>query len=164
VGWAYGPHHLLKGLQLVHQNCIYTLSTLLQEAIAVGLEKEMERVSDPEGYWNSLSSSLQKKRDFICSFLSSVGMTPTVPEGGYFLVCDFSQLASKVKLEGNEPKDYLFAKWLSRSRKLQGIPPSAFYGADHKPLAQDLIRFCFIKDDSTLQKAADILAELKNMS
>nr|XP_054918975.1 kynurenine aminotransferase-like isoform X2 [Dermacentor andersoni] len=164
VGWAYGPQHLLKGLQLIHQNCIYTLSTLLQEAIAVGLEKEMERIEDPEGYWNSLSSSLQKKRDFICSFLNSVGMTPTVPEGGYFLVCDFAKLASKLKLEGNEPKDYLFAKWLSRTKKLQGIPPSAFYGADNKQLAQNLIRFCFIKDDSTLQKAADILAALKAMS
>lgn len=145
VGWAYGPQHLLKGLQLIHQNCIYTLSTLLQEAIAVGLEKEMEQIEDPEGYWNSLSSSLQKKRDFICSFLSSVGMTPTVPEGGYFLVCDFSKLASKLKLEGNEPKDYLFAKWLSRTKKLQGIPPSAFYGANNKHLAENLIRFCFIK-------------------
>lgn len=145
VGWAYGPSHLLKGLQLIHQNCVYTLSTLLQEAIAVGLEQEMDRTGDPTGYWNDLSSSLQKKRDTICGFLNSVGMTPTVPEGGYFLICDFSKLASKIKLEGNEPKDYLFAKWLSRAKKLQGIPPSAFYGVEHKPLAQDLIRFCFIK-------------------
>lgn len=164
VGWAYGPQNLLKGLQLIHQNCIYTLSTLLQEAVAVGLEKEMEQIDNPEGYWKSLSSSLQKKRDFLCSFLSSVGMTPTVPEGGYFLVCDFSKLASTVKLEGNEPRDYLFAKWLSRAKKLQGIPPSAFYGANNKHLAQDLIRFCFIKDDSTLQKAADILSALKATS
>uniref|UniRef100_A0A131XFA5 Putative kynurenine aminotransferase glutamine transaminase k n=1 Tax=Hyalomma excavatum TaxID=257692 RepID=A0A131XFA5_9ACAR len=164
VGWAYGPQNLLKGLQLIHQNCIYTLSTLLQEAVAVGLEKEMEKIDNPEGYWKSLSSSLQKKRDFLCSFLSSVGMTPTVPEGGYFLVCDFSKLASTVKLEGNEPRDYLFAKWLSRAKKLQGIPPSAFYGANNKHLAQDLIRFCFIKDDSTLQKAADILSALKATS
>lgn len=58
----------------------------------MGLEKEMEQIDNPEGYWKSLSSSLQKKRDFLCSFLSSVGMTPTVPEGGYFLVCNFSKL------------------------------------------------------------------------
>ncbi|XP_075547290.1 kynurenine aminotransferase-like isoform X8 [Dermacentor variabilis] len=30
VGWAYGPEHLLKGLRLIHQNCIYTVSTLMQ--------------------------------------------------------------------------------------------------------------------------------------
>lgn len=161
IGWAYGPEHLLKGLQLVHQNCVYTLSTLLQEAIAVGLEKEMDRTGDPKGYWNDLSSSLEKKRDKICDFLNAVGMTPTVPQGGYFIIADFSKLASHLKIEGTGPKDYQFARWLSRTKKLQGIPPSAFYGSEHKDLAQNLIRFCFIKEDSTLQKAGQILKDMK---
>ncbi|KAM7298585.1 kynurenine aminotransferase isoform X1 [Ixodes scapularis] len=162
IGWAYGPQNLLKGLQLVHQNCIYTLSTLLQEAVAVGLEQEMERIDDPEGYWNDLSRSLKVKRDQIIACLNSVGMAATVPQGGYFLVCDFSKIGSKVNLEGEGTKDYCFARWLSKNKKLQGIPPSAFYGPDHKPLAQDLIRFCFFKEDSTLEKAGNILKEMKS--
>lgn len=163
IGWAYGPQHLLKGLQLVHQNCVYALSTLLQEAIAVGLEKAMEPGSESSEYWCDLSGALQSKRDFMCASLRAAGMAPTVPQGGYFLVCNFSSLASKLHLEGDESKDYLFARWLSKKKKLQGIPPGAFYSVNHKPLAQDLIRFCFAKDDSTLQKAADILMELKTL-
>ena len=38
-----------------------------------------------------------------------------------------------------------FVKWLSKNRKLQGIPPSAFFSAPHKYIGEDYIRFCFIK-------------------
>lgn len=46
-------------------------------------------------------------------------------------------------------------------QKLHGIPVSAFYGNEHKVLAQDLIRFCFAKEDSTLEQAVDILEKMK---
>ncbi|XP_064457237.1 kynurenine aminotransferase-like isoform X2 [Ornithodoros turicata] len=161
LGWAYGPEHLLKPLQLLHQNCVYTVCTPTQEAVAIGLETEMERIDDPNGYWNDLSRSLEQKRDRICAFLDTVGMAPTIPEGGYFLIADFSKLAGKLDLSGDGPRDYQFARWLSRNKKLQGIPPSAFYGPADKPLAQNLIRFCFFKEDSTLKKAEDILTEMK---
>ncbi|XP_037512203.1 kynurenine aminotransferase-like [Rhipicephalus sanguineus] len=163
IGWAYGPRHLLRGLQLVHQTCVYALSTLLQEAIAVSLEKVMERDTESASYWCDLSRTLQRKRDFMCASLSAVGLVPTVPQAGYFLVCNFSSLAPKINLEGRETKDYLFARWLCKTKKLLGIPPGAFYSVNSKHLAQYLIRFCFAKDDSTLQKAADILMELKTL-
>lgn len=38
-----------------------------------------------------------------------------------------------------------FVKWLSKNRKLQGIPPSAFFSQPHKYIGEDYIRFCFIK-------------------
>ena len=41
--------------------------------------------------------------------------------------------------------DCRFVKWLSKNRKLQGIPPSAFFSQDHKYIGEDYIRFCFIK-------------------
>lgn len=41
--------------------------------------------------------------------------------------------------------DSQFAKWLSTTHKLQGIPPSAFYSDEHKSYAKDYIRFCFFK-------------------
>ncbi|KAH7971043.1 hypothetical protein HPB49_018365 [Dermacentor silvarum] len=96
IGWAYGPQRLLRGLQLVHQNCVCGLSTLLQEAIAVGLEKAMEPGSEPSRYWSDLSRDLQSKRDFLCASLRAAGMAPTVPQGGYFLVGNFSSLGKHV--------------------------------------------------------------------
>lgn len=43
LGWAYGPEHLVNPVQLVHQNCIYTCATPIQEAVAVGFETEIAR-------------------------------------------------------------------------------------------------------------------------
>lgn len=30
LGWAYGPQNLIKNLQIVHQNCVYTCATPIQ--------------------------------------------------------------------------------------------------------------------------------------
>ncbi|KAH8033988.1 hypothetical protein HPB51_018499 [Rhipicephalus microplus] len=92
VGWAYGPKNLLKGLKLVHQHSIYTMSPLMQEAVAVGIEKEMDRIGHPEGYWSIQSHSLQQKRDFITKSLESLDVAVTIPQGAYFIVCDLSLL------------------------------------------------------------------------
>ena len=104
-------------------------------------------------------------------------MDPVIPEGGYFIMANWSQLgkdalnqmpvlqeiitnqksckviflfsilADKVDLssESDAQKDFKFAKWLSKNKKLQGIPPSAFFSKDHKSIGEPYIRFCFIK-------------------
>lgn len=81
IGWAYGPASLLKNLQVVHQNCVYTCATPLQEAVAKGFEIEMTRLNSPECYFNSISKELQPKRDYMVKFLTEAGMTPTIPQG-----------------------------------------------------------------------------------
>ena len=67
-------------------------------------------------------------------------------------MADVRDIMSKVDVGGdpNEPKDFRFVKWLSRNRKLQGIPPSAFFSAEHKNIGENYIRFCFIKVRGTL--------------
>ena len=74
-------------------------------------------------------------------------MEPVIPEGGYFIMADWSKLADKIDLssEKDEYADYRFVKWLSKNRKLQGIPPSAFFSKEHKAIGENYIRFCFIK-------------------
>lgn len=163
TGWAYGPAKLIKNLQTVHQNCVYTCSTPIQEAVAQGFELELGRLGQPESYFLSLPRELEAKRDFMAKFLSDVGMVPTVPEGGYFMVADWSALGDKVNLEQetDELKDYRFTKWMSKNVKLQGIPPSAFYSEPHKSLVETSVRYCFIKTDEKLQQAADILQKWK---
>ncbi|OQR78737.1 kynurenine--oxoglutarate transaminase 3-like [Tropilaelaps mercedesae] len=91
TGWAYGPANLMRALQLVHQNSVYTCPTPIQEALAVALEVETAKIGKEDSYWKSLAAELEPKRDRICNFLRSVGMNPTIPEGGYFLIADFSQ-------------------------------------------------------------------------
>lgn len=99
IGWAYGPANLLHNVQVVHQNCVYTCTTPIQEALAAGFELELTRLDSPECYFNSLAVELEPKRQLIVDFLSEVGMVPTIPEGGYFVVADWSPLGTQIIMQ-----------------------------------------------------------------
>lgn len=92
LGWAIGPANLMRNCQIVHQNAVYTCPTPIQEAVARGFELEMSRMDRPECYFNSIAVDLQKKRDHIARVLAEVGLTPVIPEGGYFIMADWSKL------------------------------------------------------------------------
>ncbi|CAL4207496.1 unnamed protein product, partial [Meganyctiphanes norvegica] len=162
TGWAYGPANLMVGPQVVHQHSVYTCTTPVQEAVARGFEIEIERLGTPECYFNSLPAELDVKRKMIAKMLSDAGIYPIIPEGGYFIMADVRDISKKIDVGGDpkERKDFRFVKWLSRNKKLQGIPPSAFY-EDNKHIGENYIRFCFIKEDENLEKAASILIQLK---
>ncbi|MEE6511219.1 hypothetical protein FKM82_017690 [Ascaphus truei] len=94
LGWSIGPAHLIKHLQTVHQNSIYTCPTPLQEALAHALFKDFKRMDEPECYFSSLPRELQAKRDRMALLLQGAGLKPIVPEGGYFMVADISKLGN----------------------------------------------------------------------
>lgn len=164
LGWAYGPANLMVNLQMVHQNCVYTNCTPIQEAVAISFEKELERFGQDECFFFSLARELEAKRDYMAKFLTEVGMKPTIPEGGYFMITDWSALENKIDLnsESDKWKDYRFTKWMIKNVGLQGIPPTAFYSEAHKHLADKYVRYCFIKDDKQLEAAANILFKWKS--
>lgn len=56
-------------------------------------------------------------------------------------------LESRVDMnsETDPYKDYRFTKWMSKNVGLQGIPPTCFYGKENKKLAENFVRYCFIK-------------------
>ncbi|KAL7730166.1 hypothetical protein ACLKA6_009429 [Drosophila palustris] len=163
IGWAYGPHQLIRNLQMVHQNSVYTCPTPIQESVARSFEVELARLGNPESYFLSLPHELKPKRDFMAKFLSEAGMRPTIPEGGYFMLADWTPLAAKLNLESEPDKyrDYKFTKWMTKNMGLQGIPPSAFYSEPNKHLGEDFVRYCFIKKQENLNKAAELLKSWK---
>jgi len=65
----------------------------MQEAVAISFDTERQRLNSPECYHNSISTEMRPKRDKMAKFLEEVGMVPTVPEGGYFMIADFSNLS-----------------------------------------------------------------------
>lgn len=115
--------------------------------MAIGFEQELERFGQTDCYFVSLAKELLPKRNYMAKFLSDVGMIPTIPEGGYFMVANWSALKDKVRLEEetDENKDYRFTKWMTKNVGIQGIPPSVFYSPEHKHLGEDNVRYCFIK-------------------
>jgi kynurenine---oxoglutarate transaminase / cysteine-S-conjugate beta-lyase / glutamine---phenylpyruvate transaminase len=163
IGWSYGPANLIRNLQIVHQNSIYTCATPLQEALALAFELELSRLSSPESFFNSIKIELQEKRDFMAKFLTESGFEVTLPEGGYFLIANWTRLSDRIDLssETDTYKDYQFTKWMTKNIALQGIPPSAFYTKPNKHLGENFVRYCFGKKNETLEEAANILKNWK---
>lgn len=95
--------------------------------------------------------------------LSEAGMKATLPEGGWFMLTDFSSLTNKLgdALEEEEgTRDYKFVLYMLKKKRLMGIPPSEFYSEDHKHLAANYIRFCFMRKDETLDEGEKILKKM----
>uniref|UniRef100_T1IUF5 Aminotransferase class I/classII large domain-containing protein n=1 Tax=Strigamia maritima TaxID=126957 RepID=T1IUF5_STRMM len=163
LGWVYGPPNLVRNAQMVHQNTVYTNPTPIQEAVARCFEIEIKRLDSPECYFNELPALLETKRNTIVKYLEEASLVPVIPSGGYFIIADYSKLGDKINFDTGveEAKDYKFVKWLTKEKKLAGIPPTAFYSSEHKDIGSSYIRFCFFKDDETLKKAGAILLELK---
>ncbi|XP_061094797.1 kynurenine--oxoglutarate transaminase 3-like isoform X2 [Conger conger] len=146
LGWSIGPEHLVKHLQTVMQNTLYTCPTPLQEAVAQGFLREYSLMGSKDCYLSSLAVELEEKRDRLATILQSAGMSPVIPEGGYFIITDVTALNADLSQMGDDDAyDYKFVKWMIKEKKLAAIPVSAFCGDDSKKEFEKYIRFCFIK-------------------
>jgi kynurenine--oxoglutarate transaminase/cysteine-S-conjugate beta-lyase/glutamine--phenylpyruvate transaminase len=118
LGWGIGPAPLIKNMVSVASNLNYTNPTLLQEAVAVGLEIELGRLDQNDCYFNELPALLLKKRDSIAEALRGIGLTPIIPEGGYFIMADSSTLEFNEYDDSDnaEPYDVQFVKWMTKEK------------------------------------------------
>jgi kynurenine--oxoglutarate transaminase/cysteine-S-conjugate beta-lyase/glutamine--phenylpyruvate transaminase len=160
IGWTVGPKELVRLCTIVHNNSIYVCPTFMQDVIGRCFELENSRLDSPECYFNSIAIELKPKRDQLAKLLIDAGLTPIIPEGGYFMMADISKVSKDFVTDDKEIKDAKFVKHLIKEKGLATIPTSAFYSDAHKHLAENYIRFCFFKDDTTLEKAAEILKKM----
>jgi len=162
TGWAIGPKDLVEAIWSVHQNVSFCSTTPLQEAIAIGFEKIISKESD---YLEVLRKDLQRKRNQLCSVLQSVGLEPVVPEGSYFVLANISGINPSIYMDSKDSatKDFQFCRWLPQNIGVTAIPPTAFYTKKNSQLAENFVRFCFIKKDETLQEAEKRLQKLKSI-
>ncbi|XP_040487951.1 kynurenine--oxoglutarate transaminase 1 isoform X1 [Ursus maritimus] len=164
VGWALGPDRLLKHLRTVHQNTIYHCPTQGQAAVAQSFQHEQARFGQASSYFVQLPEAVQRSRDHMVRSLQSVGLRPVIPQGSYFLIADISDFKSKMPdLPGDaeEPYDSRFVKWMIRNKGLAAIPASIFYSMPHRKHFDHYVRFCFVKDESTLQAMDEKLQRWK---
>lgn len=50
-------------------------------------------MGQPECYFSSLAEELEVKRDRLAAILQEAGLSPVIPEGGYFMLVDVSALS-----------------------------------------------------------------------
>jgi aminotransferase len=116
----------------------------LQLGVAAGI------LELPEQYYGALCDEFRRKRDMICGALDSVGLSPIVPQGAYYVLADASSLPGA----GSKEK----AMYLLDKVKVASVPGNAFY---HDEGGEKLIRFCFAKTDEVLAEACRRIKTLK---
>ncbi len=151
IGWAIAPPHLAHAILMAHQWIPFCVATPLQEAVAVAFEQ-----AEALGYFRELVAMYQAKRDKLVHALERAGLTPTVPDGSYFVLADTGHL--DVPVPQGERRDVAVCRWLTTQVGVAAIPPSAFYSPAHRHLVANLARFTFCKTDEALDEAARRLA------
>ena len=102
-----------------------------------------------DGYFEGLSTKYRKKRDRLCDALDSVGLTPCVPQGAYYVLADTSTLPGKNSTER--------AMYLLNTAGVASVPGQTFFtGGDGDAIA----RFCFAKEDEVIEDACRRLETL----
>lgn len=141
LGYCIAPSALTKEFRKVHQFNAFTCFTPAQIALADYLKNE-------EAYL-SLPRFMQQKRDYFKELMNQTRFD-LLPSGGSYFIC------AKYNRISDEP-DYDFAVRLTKETGVATIPVSAFY---HNRKDDHVVRFCFSKQNKTLQDAA---MRLKNI-
>jgi aminotransferase len=103
----------------------------------------------PSNYYQELCQKFKQKRDKLCSALSDVGLAPAVPQGAYYI------LADATSLPGTNSKEK--AMYLLNHTGVASVPGSAFY---HNECGENLLRFCFAKNDDVIDEACKRIKNL----
>lgn len=146
IGWVIAPPALRDAVQRVHQYVTFATAAPFQHAIATALRL-------PDSYFQTFQADYRLKRDALAAGLASVGLTPFIPEGSYFIMADI--------IGSGHGDDFAFCRYLTREVGVAAIPPSAFYSAVHKSQGQGFARFAFCKKAQTLSDAVGRLARYK---
>jgi N-succinyldiaminopimelate aminotransferase len=146
IGWVYGHPDLIKGVAAAHQYVTFATFHPAQEAAAFALGLD-------GNYYEEFQSMYTAKRDLLMQGLSNAGLKPTLPEGTYFIMADFSDVFGGTDVE--------FVNHLITQIGVGAIPPSPFYTPEHAHIAGKQIRFAFCKSDEMLREAGERLKKLK---
>ncbi len=141
TGYVVAPPHLTGLFRQVHQFNVFSVNTPVQYALAEYIENEQNYLQLPGFY--------MEKRDYFIRALENTAWDIIRPGGTYFINLDYSRISQE--------DDFNFAKRLTKEYKVASIPVSFFY---HDRFDQHLLRFCFAKETSTLDKAIERLKKI----
>ena len=141
VGYVAAPAALMAEFRKVHQFNVFTVNTPMQHGLA-------RYMAQPRHYLE-LPAFYQRKRDLFLHGLQATRLKPLTTRGTYFQCVDISAVTDLPEAD--------FCRWLVQEIGVAAIPLSAFYGDGFD---QQVVRFCFAKEDATLLAALERLKKL----
>ncbi len=142
MGYALAPKELMTEFRKVHQFNVFSANTPIQHALAAYMK-------EPANY-ETVPSFYQAKRDRFAKGMSKSRFKLLPCEGSYFQTADYSAISTE--------DDMRFAQRVAREFGVATIPLSPFY--KQPPTDQRLLRFCFAKQDATLDAAIEKLCRI----
>jgi methionine aminotransferase len=140
VGYLTAPKALLTEIIKVHQYLVFSVNSLAQSVLGAYL---------PLSNIEQLGQFYKEKRDTFREALSGSRFTLLPCEGAYFQLASYSAISNKSDID--------FCEELTKKHGVAAIPVSAFYS---NKFDQQLIRFCFAKDNETILKATQLLCAI----
>ena len=138
VGYVAAPAALMAEFRKVHQFNVFTVNTPMQYGLAAYLGNTAAYLELPAFY--------QRKRDLFRAGLAASKLRLLPSEGSYFQCVNIAEVSDLSEAD--------FCQWLTREKGVAAIPVSAFYGSGFD---QRVVRFCFAKQDETLNAAIERL-------
>jgi methionine aminotransferase len=138
VGYVTAPQAITDEIRRVHQFVTFAVNTPLQHAYAEFLARGVDFAGVGRFY--------QAKRDLFLSLVRGSRLKPLRCAGTFFVLMDYGAVA--------EIADREMAMRLLQEHGVAAIPTSAFL---YRSEAPRVLRFCFAKQDTTLERAAERL-------
>lgn len=142
TGYCVAPPALTTELRRVHQFVAFVAVTPLQHALADFMAAHPAHLDELPGFY-------QRKRDLFNAALATSRFRFTPSAGTFFQLVDYSAVSTRDDLD--------MVRWLTQEVGVAAIPMSVFYA---EPPGGRYIRFCFCKEDATLEQAAAKLRAL----
>jgi methionine aminotransferase len=135
LGYCVAPPALTAELRRVHQYVTFASTSPLQAALA-------DYVREHPEHHLGLPAFYEERRDYFNRGLADTRFAIRPSAGTYFQLADYSAISDLPDVE--------FARWLTIEHGVATIPISVFYRA---PPEMRLVRFCFAKENATLDEA-----------
>lgn len=142
VGYCIAPPALTTEFRKVHQFTCFCVVTPIQHALADFMKQKPD-------HHDALSDFYQKKRDHFCALLKDSRFELRPAQGTFFQILGYTAISDE--------NDVDYARRLTQEIGVASIPVSVFC---KKPPPGRNLRFCFAKDDQTLEEAAARLSQL----
>ncbi len=141
LGYCIAPAAFTKEFRKVHQFNCFSCFTPAQVALA-------EYLKNKDAYL-SLPRFMQQKRDYFIELMKQTKFDLLNTSGSYFICASYGRISDE--------SDKDLAIRLTKEAGVATIPLSAFY---HNQKDDKVVRFCFSKQNRTLQQAVERLMKI----
>jgi methionine aminotransferase len=142
LGYCAAPAHLTDEFRKIHQFTTFSVSTPMQLGVADFLQQHPD-------WCATLPAFYQEKRDHFCALLEGSRFKLRPARSTFFQILDYGDITDEL--------DSTLARQWTHDIGVASIPLTVFC---ESPFTGTRLRYCFAKDDATLELAAERLCGL----